>query len=54
MPLSRQLVEQFQKLHILKFGESIDYETAELELKNLAELVRITTSKKVSQNDKSL
>jgi hypothetical protein len=42
MRLSKELVEQFQALHFKKYGESIDYQTAELQLNELAELVRIT------------
>lgn len=48
MSLSKQLVEQFQQLYFAKFNEVINYATAEHELKNLAELVRITTPKKES------
>jgi hypothetical protein len=45
MRLSTGLVEQFQTLHLKKYGESIDYAVAELQLKELAELVRMTTPK---------
>ena len=48
MSLSKQLIEQFQRLHFIKFNEVIDYETAEHELKSLAEIVRITAPKKAS------
>ena len=45
MPLTKQLVESFQAMHLKKYSESISYEVAELQLKELAELVRITSEK---------
>lgn len=45
MRLNPQLVKKFQTLHHEKYGEEISYETAELRLNELADLVRITSSK---------
>ncbi len=45
MALTKQLVENFQALHLEKYGESIAYEIAEIQLKELADLVRITSKK---------
>jgi hypothetical protein len=42
MLLSEELVRKFQTLHLEKFNIKIEYATAELQLKELAELVRIT------------
>lgn len=54
MALSKALIEQFQALHLAKYGERIDDEVAELQLKELAELVRITTPRKESKDAKAL
>lgn len=43
MPLSSELVEEFQQLHLLHFKTNIGYEEAERELSELAALVRITS-----------
>lgn len=43
MALTRELVEQLQKLHLASYGEQISYGEAEQELQGLAELVRITS-----------
>jgi len=45
MQLSQLLVERFRVLHREKYGTEISYEAAELQLKEIAELVRITASK---------
>lgn len=41
---NKELVKRFQELHINKYGTEISYEVATLQLKELAELVRLTTS----------
>lgn len=46
MTLARELVEQWQTLHLAKFGEPISYGDAEQEMKELADLVRITSQRK--------
>jgi len=38
----KDLVEQFQQLHLAEFGVSISHEAAGRELRELADLVRIT------------
>ena len=43
MFLSEELVEKFRALHLEKYGEEISYNAAELQLKELADLVRITS-----------
>ena len=45
MSLSSKLVEIFRALHREKYGAEISYDVAELQLKELAELVRITAPK---------
>jgi hypothetical protein len=40
---SKSLIERFQELHINKYGIEISYEVAEHQLKELAELVRLTS-----------
>lgn len=42
MSLSKDLVERFQAIYINKNGEVIGYSQAEVELKELAELIRLT------------
>lgn len=49
MQLTRELVEEFRQLHIDKFGEVLEYGEAEQNLKELADLVRITTPFKEKQ-----
>ncbi len=51
MRLNSALVLKFQKLHLEKFDKPITYEAAELELLNLAELIRITRPIKDKGND---
>lgn len=51
MQLSLDLITEFQKLHLKTFGEPISLETAELELLNLADLVRITQSHKIKEDE---
>lgn len=46
MQLSKDLVERFQTLHLIKFGVEISYDSAEQQLKELAELVRLATREK--------
>ncbi len=43
MTTNNKLVERFQELHIKKFGIEISYEVAKHQLKELAELVRLTS-----------
>jgi hypothetical protein len=43
MTLSNELVERFQAIYVNKFGKVIGYSEAESELKELAELVRLTS-----------
>lgn len=45
MTLTKELVEQFQQTHLTHFGELLNDEEAEQELKELAVLVRITSPK---------
>jgi len=45
MTLSRKLVETFRALHRNKYGEDISYHVAELQLEELADLVRLTIAK---------
>lgn len=44
MSLSKDLVERFQAIYVNKNGEVIGYTEAESQLKELAELVRLTAS----------
>lgn len=44
MSLSKELVERFQAIYINKFGVMIDYSHAESQLKDIAELVRLTSA----------
>lgn len=46
MQLSKELVEMFQALHRERFGDEISYESAALQLSELANLVRITSPRK--------
>jgi hypothetical protein len=43
MQLSKDLVMKFQGLHLEKCGVEISYNVAESQLKELAELVRLTS-----------
>ena len=43
MTLTKELVEEFQQRYLARFGEQISYGEAEQELKDIAELVRITS-----------
>lgn len=43
MLLSKELVESFQAIYVNKHGVVIGYDEAEYQLKNLAELVRLTS-----------
>jgi len=43
MSLSKELVEKFRALYLDKYGEEISYNAAEFQLRELAELVRITS-----------
>lgn len=43
MQLSKELVERFQTIYINKIGVAIGYKEAESQLKELAELVRLTS-----------
>lgn len=45
MALSRKLVNEFQCLYFATYQVEIDYDAAELELQELADLVRIVSSK---------
>ena len=55
MPLTKQLVESFQAMHLKKYNEAISYGFAELQLKELAELVRITsTEQEAKQNAEAI
>lgn len=42
--LNKELVEKFQAVMLEHYKEMMDYATAEHELKELAELVRLTSS----------
>ncbi len=44
MSLSKELVARFQAVYINKNGEVIGFSEAEAQLKNLADLVRLTAS----------
>lgn len=47
MSLSKDLVELFQAVYVNKNGKVIGYSEAEVQLKELAELVRLTCPKDV-------
>ena len=52
MSLSKELVERFQAIYLNKNGEVIGYTEAESQLKELAELVRLTAPESQEpQND---
>lgn len=44
---TKELVERFQTIYLIKIGEAIDYPEAEYQLKQLAELVRLTSKAEV-------
>ncbi len=44
---NKSLIERFQELHINKYGIEISYEVAEYQLRELADLVRLTTKEEV-------
>jgi len=44
MLTNQKLIERFQELHIEKYGVEISYELAKYQLKELAELVRLTSA----------
>lgn len=47
MSLSKDLVERFQAIYVIKQGVVIGYTEAESRLKDLAELVRLTSSENI-------
>ncbi len=47
MSLSKDLVERFQAVYVMKQGVVIGYSEAESRLKDLAELVRLTSSENI-------
>jgi hypothetical protein len=47
MQLSKYLVMKFQELHLTKYGLVISYNAAESQLKELAELVRLTSASEI-------
>lgn len=49
--MNNRLVEQFQLLYFEKYGTKLTYEAAEVELTQLAELVRITSEPIKDEND---
>jgi hypothetical protein len=51
MNLSKELVERFQAIYVNKNGEVIGYAEAESQLKELAELVRLTASEIEEKED---
>lgn len=51
MRLSSDLIEEFQKVYHEVFGEPILYEVAELELLDLAQLLRNTQPTKTMENE---
>ena len=53
MRLNQELVKKFQTLHREKYDEEISYDITELQLSELADLVRITTPKQGNQQNDS-
>lgn len=43
MQLNNKIVNEFQKLYLKKFGVTIGYAVAESQLKDLAQLIRLTS-----------
>jgi len=50
MSLTKDLVESFQAIYVNKYGVAIGYDDAEIELKELASTVRLTSKDRVEQN----
>lgn len=50
MSLTKDLVKSFQAIYFNKYGETISYKDAETALKELANLVRLTSQVKVQHN----
>ena len=50
MSLTKDLVESFQAIYVNKYGVTIGYNDAELALKELASIVRLTSQDKAKQN----
>lgn len=44
MSLSKELVDRFRALYVNKYGEELDFSEAESQLKQIAELVRLTSA----------
>jgi hypothetical protein len=51
MSLKKDLVERFQAISINKYGVIIGYREAESELKELADLIRLTSPPEQAQRD---
>ncbi len=43
MKATKELIELFQAIYLMKIGEAVDNSEAEYQLKQLAELVRLTS-----------
>lgn len=55
MSLSKELVKEFQAIYVKKYCEVIEYNKAESQLKELAELVRLTAqAKRVNEYTKAI
>ena len=50
MSLTNDLVESFQAIYVNKYGVTIGYNDAEIKLKELANLVRLTLPDKAERN----
>jgi len=46
--LKRELVERFQAIYYIKYGTAISYSEAESKLKELADIVRLTSKARKS------
>lgn len=51
MAFSKELIERFQVEHLAVYGEEIDTTRAELQLKELAELIRLTSPREEQENE---
>jgi hypothetical protein len=51
MSLSKELIERFQAVYAHKNGEVIGYSAAETQLKEIAELIRLTASESQESQD---
>jgi hypothetical protein len=51
MSISKQLVERFQAIYKIKFGNVIGFSEAEMQLKNLEDLIRLTASETKESQD---